>query len=299
MGLDVRTRETEDAERRDAGQLILKLFGAVEDVYRWMAANGVPSGVLLRGADEGDRTAGGRFGTPHAVAQIMLDEELYTVRVGEYYSYDQKYVDVTIRYAPTNSVDCLLYDDAVIVVVSQDTRYEYPPKSAESLIFFLLNRELDLKVESFARRSTSENLLERLESWSYTRKNVLELRRSSSELAVGESDVDAVVSVLLNLQNHPSTRVFAGAGNVYLYSTENDAVMMYMLGIKKDTGRHTLYTNYDDTFLFVFRELVPRREWRVVERFATRTLESLGLIPLVVAVLKEMDPDWFSEVSSP
>lgn len=226
------------------------------------------------------------------VGSSQVDEDhLYDVYVPMYYVARQSgYAEVGVVLSSSRTFELLTAGDTLWVATSQLDVYEYPPTSARSLLFFLLNPSVDRVAEAAARGLESESLATAVDLWSLARDCVSGLRGVDFR---GPSEY--MVSAVFRLDNHPEMRKFAGVGSVYIYTSSwAKFTQSYLLLLQDDSGiLENCYMTSFSMFSKMVSLLVPPSERRAAVKLLARAAERIRLAPPVVSGLLSTNPEWF------
>lgn len=286
----------------------LRLLESLQEVFLWLVTEHVPVSVIPKKSRVEDSEHGRAIetmvisGYPIATENVGLPSGgLYNVNIAEWETY-RRFADVEVRYKRADSATVIMFDSLAKVGDIDDHLYEYPPRSIESLMFFLLNPALDAAVEKVVRRNidsgviSSEEFRKMVELWSYTRDQVSGLFVTKvPDISSSDDYLDYLVTSTVRLENMPGLHRFVGAATVIFISDSFDVINMYILCLKEGEKYFKYYVEDEQSFEDLVTHMVPQQERAIVIRELSKTVERIMSIPVVTKSIKTIEPGWFKK----
>ncbi|MEM1696560.1 MAG: hypothetical protein QXQ31_08450 [Zestosphaera sp.] len=183
-----------------------------------------------------------------------------------------------------------------------DTVFEYPPRSLVSMLFYLLNPEVERFVRELAREYlTSEEAAEALDTWSYTYDKVMEIK-IDSDVPPASFRYNALTSYLLlgySGRYRMLSLIEIMAVPILDRYDECDISMLrlYRVGMKKRDALLEFTMKYEQELAHLLEEMVPRSDISALSHDVPNLLNQVRKVPVLVKVIETLDEDWFKKLA--
>ncbi|MEM1830162.1 MAG: hypothetical protein QXJ97_01375 [Desulfurococcaceae archaeon] len=182
------------------------------------------------------------------------------------------------------------------------TVFEYPPGSLVSMLFYLLNPEVERFVRGLAKEHlTSEEAAEALDTWSYTYDKVMEIKVGNnippasfrynaltSYLSVGYSSRYRVLS-LIEIMVVP----ILGKYDEF----DINMLRLYRVDMKKRDTLLEFTMKYEQELAHLLEEMVPRSDISALSHDVPNLLNQVRKVPVLVKVIETLDENWFKKIA--
>ncbi|MEM3964285.1 MAG: hypothetical protein QW584_00985 [Thermofilaceae archaeon] len=207
-------------------------------------------------------------------------------------------IDVVLKTSDNFSVYRLTKGQTTMLGISEDihvsTVFEYPPRSLVSMLFYLLNPEVERFVRELAREHlTSEEAAEALDTWSYTYDKVMEIKinkRIGPQLEESRYRDVLVSKFIVNyLGKYRSLDTIA----FDVVKTGWDLQRLYVVILKRKEEYVTYFMVNQKEVKHLLDAMLPYSDIVALAKNSSTILSAVRKVPMLVKVIESLDEDWF------
>ncbi|MEM1829982.1 MAG: hypothetical protein QXK07_04295 [Desulfurococcaceae archaeon] len=182
------------------------------------------------------------------------------------------------------------------VQMSQNTPvFEYPPRSFASILFFMVNPEVEKYLRNLSKEYLHSNEdLYTLDTWEYVYDRVRETKIERDIEHPKKHEYRNDVNSSLNVSGSQRYRLLSSISTCTISSGEN---LQQYFTVEMKKGEHILeyYMTNEIEMSYLLRRLLPRSDIVNLLNDVSSLLPSIRKIPALVKVLEQLDDEWFTK----
>ncbi|MEM1913878.1 MAG: hypothetical protein QW067_12130 [Thermofilaceae archaeon] len=177
------------------------------------------------------------------------------------------------------------------------TVFEYPPRSFASVLFFMVNPEVEKSVRKIAEQHlASEDEREALSSWEYVYRKVRETKVDREipspfdELPYGNGLISELVT-----SSSPKYRCLSMVGTTVFEVGDGDLYELFVVILRRRNEYVEYYMASGTEMLNIFDALLPRSDVVALLEDASSLLQMVRKVPVLVKAVEQLDDEWFTK----
>ncbi|MEM2260960.1 MAG: hypothetical protein QXK24_00770 [Ignisphaera sp.] len=177
-----------------------------------------------------------------------------------------------------------------------DIVFEYPPRSLISVLFYLLNPEIERFVRKLVKEHlTSDKDVEALDTWSYAYDKVIGIKvdkRIGPQLEVTQYR-DLLTSKFIVYQSEKYNSLDTIALDVVKDGW--DLQKLYVVTLKRKGKYITYFMIRQEEVLHLLDAMLPPSEIVALAKDSSNILIAIRKVPILVKAIESLNYDWFTE----
>ncbi|MEM1704094.1 MAG: hypothetical protein QXQ31_08585 [Zestosphaera sp.] len=177
------------------------------------------------------------------------------------------------------------------------TVFEYPPRSFASVLFFMVNPEVEKSVRKIAEQHlASEEEREALSSWEYAYRKVRETKVDREipspfdELPYGNGLISELVT-----SSSPKYRCLSMVGTTVFEVGDGDLYELFVVMLRRRNEYVKYYMASGTEMLHIFDAMLPRSDVVALLEDASALLPNVRRVPVLVKAVEQLDDEWFTK----
>ncbi|MEM0030905.1 MAG: hypothetical protein QXW93_00440 [Desulfurococcaceae archaeon] len=175
--------------------------------------------------------------------------------------------------------------------------FEYPPRSFASVLFFMVNPEVESFVRKIAEQQpVSEEEREALNTWEYVYRKVRETKVDREipspfdELLYGNDLISELVT-----SSSPKYKSLSMVGTTTFEVGGGDLYELFIVVLRKRNKYVKYYMTSGTEMLYLFDAMLPRSDVVALLEDVSALLPSIRKVPVLVKALEQLDDEWFTK----
>ncbi|MEM1694065.1 MAG: hypothetical protein QXH21_07330 [Ignisphaera sp.] len=185
------------------------------------------------------------------------------------------------------------------------TIFEYPPRSFASVLFFMVNPEVEKYLRDLSRRYlTSKEDIEMLDTWEYVYDRVRETKVERDVSLRKKPGYRNALDSVFSVCDSPRYKVLSSIGIRSIGEGET-LQKFYTVGLKKVkiSSKYFKFNEINPEYLmsqehemvYLLKRLLPRSDVVALSEDASTLLQMVRKVPILIKVLEQLDNEWFTK----
>ncbi|MEM1693569.1 MAG: hypothetical protein QXU08_08185 [Ignisphaera sp.] len=253
---------------------------------------------------------GNQFDVVEKVSTLDLQTTVYDLRVTEPLLMPNIFIvvaggiDVVLKTSDNFSVYRLTKGQTTMLGISENphsglsTVFEYPPGSLVSMLFYLLNPEVERFVRGLAKEHlTSEEAAEALDTWSYTYDKVMEIKINKRIGPQLEESRYRDVLVSKFIVNYSGKYRSLDTIAFDVVNTGWDLQRLYVVILKRKGEYVTYFMVNRKEVKHLLDAMLSYSDIVALAKDSSTILSAVRKVPVLVKVIESLDKDWFKKIA--
>ncbi|MEM1830173.1 MAG: hypothetical protein QXJ97_01430 [Desulfurococcaceae archaeon] len=188
-----------------------------------------------------------------------------------------------------------------VQMISESIVFEYPPRSFASVLFFMVNPEVEKFVRKFVRKiaeqqQVSEEEREALITWEYVYDRVRETK-IDREITFQSNKLPYINDLVSRLEVSSSSKYksLSMIGTTSLKLSDEYLYKLFVVILRKKNEKVVYYIENKTGMFYFFNALLPRSDVVALSEDASTLLPSVRKVPILIKVLEQLDDEWFTK----
>ncbi|MEM4854660.1 MAG: hypothetical protein QXE75_04500 [Sulfolobales archaeon] len=184
------------------------------------------------------------------------------------------------------------------VQIYPNTRvFEYPPRSFASVLFFMVNPEVEKFVRKIAeQQQVSEEEREALNTWEYVYDRVRETK-IDREIPFPYDELSYRYDLISEFVTSSSSKYksLSRVGTTTFEAGDGDLYELFVVILRKRNEYVKYYMESGTEMFYLFDALLPRSDVVALSEDASSLLPSVRKVPVLIKVVESLDSEWFTK----
>ncbi|MEM4844673.1 MAG: hypothetical protein QXU08_09740 [Ignisphaera sp.] len=184
------------------------------------------------------------------------------------------------------------------VQIYPNTRvFEYPPRSFASVLFFMVNPEVEKFVRKIAeQQQVSEEEREALITWEYVYDRVRETK-IDREIPFPYDELSYRYDLISEFVTSSSSKYksLSRVGTTTFEAGDGDLYELFVVILRKRNEYVKYYMESGTEMFYLFDALLPRSDVVALSEDASSLLPSVRKVPVLIKVVESLDSEWFTK----
>ncbi|MEM1679527.1 MAG: hypothetical protein QXD20_09900 [Ignisphaera sp.] len=175
--------------------------------------------------------------------------------------------------------------------------FEYPPRSFASVLFFMVNPEVEKFVRKIAEQQlVSEEEREALNTWEYVYDRVRETKIDreipfqSNKLPYGNDLISS-----LEASSSSKYKSLSMVGIMAFRLCDNYPYKLFVVILRKSNEEVAYFMEKGTGMFYLFDAMLPRSDVVALSEDVSTLLPSVRKVPVLIKVVESLDSEWFTK----